>query len=92
MECATIKKGIECSFMTTKGCSYRSGICQQIVEQCNGCNRPAEYAEGWFCTACPEPSAKWRNGNCNLASHVSKAAEAAQAKVNPLKASKRGGR
>jgi hypothetical protein len=35
---------------------------------------------------------KWKNGNCNLATHVTSAAVAAKAKVNPLKASKRGGR
>ena len=92
MECATIKKGIECSFMTAKGCSYGNGICQKIVEQCSGGNRQAEYTEGWYCTACPEPSAQWRNGNCNLASHVSSTAAAAKTKINPLKASKRGSR
>ncbi len=92
MECATIKKGVECSFMTTKGCSYKSGICRQIVDQCNGCNRQTETPDGWFCTACPEPSIKWRNGNCNLASHVTQAEEGAKTKINPLKASKRGSR
>jgi hypothetical protein len=92
MECATIKKGIECSFMTKRGCSYSSGICQQIVEQCNGCNRQAEFSQGWYCTACPEPSVKWRNGDCNLASHVSSSQAAAKTKLNPLKASKRGSR
>ena len=92
MECATIKKGTECAFMTPKGCSYSSGICQQIVEHCSGCNRQIEFGEGWYCSACPEPSAKWRNGACNLASHVRNTAAETKNKVNPLKASKRSSR
>ena len=92
MHCTTIKEGMECSFMTAKGCSYNDGICHQIVEQCQGCNRGAELSSGWFCTACPEPATKWKNGNCNMASHVNTATTAAKAKINPLKASKRGRR
>lgn len=92
MICTTIKEGMECPFMSAKGCSYKGGICHQIVEQCQGCNRGTELPTGWYCAACPEPSVKWKNGNCNLASHVSAAASATQAKINPLKASKRGNR
>ena len=92
MHCTTIKEGKECPFMTAKGCSYNDGICHQIVEQCQGCNRGAEFSAGWFCTACPEPASKWKNGNCNLASHVSAATTSTKTKINPLKASKRGRR
>jgi hypothetical protein len=92
MICTTIKNGAECAFMTVKGCSYNGGICHQIVEQCKGCNRGAEFPSGWYCTACPNPSLKWKNGNCNLATHVTVAAESAKTKINPLKASKRGNR
>ena len=92
MNCTTIKEGIECPFMTAKGCSYTDGICHQVVEQCQGCNRGSEFSSGWFCTACPEPAAKWKKGNCNFASHVSTATTSAKAKINPLKASKRGRR
>ena len=92
MNCTTIKEGMECPFMTAKGCSYNDGICHQVVEQCQGCNRGSEFSSGWFCTACPEPAAKWKNGNCNFASHVSTATNSAKAKINPLKASKRGRR
>jgi hypothetical protein len=89
MICTTIKESAECPFMSAKGCSYNEGICHQIVEQCQGCNRGAEYSAGWYCSACPDPSAKWKNGNCNMASHVSAAAGSTKAKINPLKASKR---
>lgn len=92
MICTTIKQGQECPFMSAKGCSYTGGICQQIVEQCQGCNRGSEFTSGWYCTSCPEPSVKWKNGNCNLASHVSAAGSTNKVKINPLKASKRGNR
>ncbi len=77
--------------MTAKGCAYKGGICQQIVEQCSGCGRQGQYSSGWYCTACPDPSTKWRNGICNLATHVSASAPAPEnkQKINPLKASKR---
>jgi hypothetical protein len=44
-----------------------------------------------YCSACPEPALKWKWGNCNMATHVVTAAENKQ-KINPLKASKRGGK
>jgi hypothetical protein len=89
MICTTIKEGVECPFMSASGCSYNGGICHQVVEQCQGCNRGTEYASGWYCSACPEPQTKWKNGNCNLASHVSSASAGSKTKINPLKASKR---
>ncbi|QTA85947.1 PxxKW family cysteine-rich protein [Desulfonema magnum] len=90
MVCTTVRKGQECPFMTAKGCSYNGGICHEAVEQCNGCNRRIEFSSAWFCSASPEPALKWKNGNCNLASHVSSATASTQKKINPLKASKRG--
>ena len=90
MVCTTIRKGMMCPFMTAKGCSYNGGICHEIVEQCGGCNRSAEFSSSWYCTACPDPSLKWKRGNCNLASHIRLAGSEGKAKINPLKASKRG--
>lgn len=75
--------------MTANGCSYNGGICHEIVESCDGCGRKVEFSAGWFCSACPEPSTKWKAGHCNLATHVAKAAAGTQQKINPLKASKR---
>lgn len=93
MICQTVRKGNECVFMNAKGCSYNGGVCHEIVEACKGCNRAAEIETGWYCSACPEPSIKWKNGNCNLATHVTNATEVTQKqKINPLKASKRGSR
>ncbi len=93
MRCTSVKPGVECAFMTAKGCAHKGGICHQIVEQCNGCGRQGQFGSGWYCTSCPEPSTKWRNGICNLATHVAAGGSAADSKkVNPLKASKRGSR
>ncbi len=89
MVCKTVRDGMECPFMTVKGCSFNGGICHEIVDQCSGCNRSSEYQSGWYCAACPEPSVKWKNGNCNLASHVTTASSQKKSKINPLKASKR---
>ncbi len=89
MICETVRKGQDCPFMSKKGCTFNGGSCKEVVEMCNGCNRMTEYGEGWYCTASPQPSMKWKLGNCNLATHIVAEAAAAQAKVNPLKASKR---
>jgi Family of unknown function (DUF6811) len=91
MVCTTIRKGFECPFMTVEGCSYNGGICHEIVEQCNGCNRSIELSSRWYCSACPDPSLKWKTGDCNCASHVTRTT-VSNAKINPLKASKRGNR
>jgi hypothetical protein len=88
MLCTTVRTGLECPFMKAAGCSYNGGICHEIVEQCKGCKRTVEYVSCWYCSACPDPSIKWKNGNCNMASHVVTVAKEA-AKVNPIKASKR---
>ena len=89
--CKTVRKGQECALMTAKGCSYNGGFCHPVVEPCEGCNRRTEIEGAWYCTACPEPALKWKNGNCNLATHIV-AAVVAKTKINPLKASKRGGK
>jgi hypothetical protein len=89
MICTTLRNGTDCPFMTKNGCGYKGGVCHHVVEACNGCGRSQEYTSGWFCASCPEPSAKWKNGKCNLATHVTIQVVASKAKINPLKASKR---
>ncbi len=78
--------------MTVEGCSYNGGSCHHVVEKCDGCNRSQELSSGWYCSACPEPAVKWKNGSCNLATHVAKTAAVSGTRINPLKASKRGNR
>ncbi|MGB5984830.1 MAG: PxxKW family cysteine-rich protein [Desulfobacterales bacterium] len=90
MICDTIRKGSDCAFMTAKGCSYNGGLCHEIVEQCQGCQRTIEQNSGWYCAACPEPALKWKQGHCNFATHAAASADSAvKSKVNPIKASKR---
>ncbi|MGD8251908.1 MAG: PxxKW family cysteine-rich protein [Desulfobacterales bacterium] len=89
MNCTTVRKGQECPFMTAVGCSYNDGICRQAVEQCDGCGRKVEFSSAWYCSACPEPSARWKTGSCNMATHVSASGADTKTKINPLKASKR---
>ncbi len=92
MDCLTVKPGVECVFMTKEGCSFNGGTCHQAVEACDGCNRTSEHSSGWYCMACPDPSQKWKNGKCNLATHVKEEIKVETAKLNPLKASKRNAR
>jgi len=92
MVCVTIREGYECAFMTAKGCGYKGGNCNEIVDQCDGCNRSIELSSGWYCSAYPEPAAKWKNSSCNFATHVTTDDKVAKVKINPLKASKRGSR
>ena len=89
MICTTVRKGYDCPFMTAKGCSYNGGSCVEAVEACKGCSKILEIETGWYCSAFPEPALKWKNGVCNMATHVKAGEISAQAKVNPLKASKR---
>ena len=94
MECDTVRAGTnfsECPFMGKKGCTYTGGSCNEIIEDCNGCNRVIEVSGKKYCKTVPDPTSKWKAGACNFASHITreKAMENIH-KLNPLKASKRG--
>lgn len=89
MICETVKAGTDCAFMTKSGCGYNGGSCHAVVEQCDGCQRIVDVATGRYCASYPNPANKWRTGSCNFATHVKSGATTQQAKVNPLKASKR---
>ncbi len=89
MICKTMKKGVECFFMTKKGCSYNGGRCYPVVERCEGCERIQEFPEGRFCSVFPDPAARWRHGNCSMATHIGEKKETKPKMINPIKASKR---
>lgn len=89
MICDTVRKGDECVFMAASGCKYNGGACKPVVEQCEGCRRVCEFEGQTYCTAAPEPALKWKNGNCNMATHVKTVVETKKQKINPIKASKR---
>ncbi len=89
MQCVTLKNGLECAFMTRKGCTFNGGRCHPVVEKCQGCSRTETFEEGIFCTVAPNPATKWNGRPCNFASHLERAKETKEQKLNPLKASKR---
>lgn len=89
MICTTIREGDDCVFMTAKGCGYNEGACLPIIDECKGCARTSEFKTSAYCTAAPDPSLKWKNGNCNIATHAKTVVTTKKQKINPIKASKR---
>lgn len=77
-------------------------IFEPIIDQCQGCARiitqtsfgvrPNVYLvpEVRYCKACQVPSAKWKNGHCNLATGdmFRGKSQVIESKINPMKASK----
>ncbi|MDR2162215.1 MAG: PxxKW family cysteine-rich protein [Desulfovibrio sp.] len=74
--------------MTPEGLRYKGVLFFPVIEKCAGCSRIREFGEHSYCSSYAAPVAKWSLGDCNFATHV-RAAQASQARVNPLKASKR---
>ena len=70
------------------GIKFKGIVLKPIVEQCEGCAKAEAFEDVQYCTLYPAPDRKWSLGKCNSATHIKIVAEA-QAKVNPLKASKR---
>lgn len=89
MICTTVREGVDCSFMTNKGCSFNGGQCYNIVKDCEGCKFIVEFPGGKHCQIYPDPASRWTMGACNFASHVDREKVIAEHKLNPLKASKR---
>jgi len=68
---------------------YASGMFQPVIDKCEGCGHIVEASAQRFCDAYIVPSAKWRLGICNFATHAKPEIVTAKTRVNPLKASKR---
>lgn len=92
MQCQTVLPGTECTFWTKNGCSAEGGSCQNVIEECEGCERIVEGTTGPVCSAAPSPVKKWMSGLCNFATHRKVEIKVEELKINPLKASKRAGR
>lgn len=73
---------------TAEGMLYNGALFRPVIDKCDGCGRVREFEGANYCSSYPMPEAKWSYGLCNFSTHM-KAQTAAQAKVNPLKASKR---
>ncbi|MBW6510659.1 MAG: PxxKW family cysteine-rich protein [Desulfuromonadaceae bacterium] len=89
MQCQTIQPGNECNFWTKKGCSFEGNACHNVVVACEGCDRIVNSEIGSVCSSYPAPEKKWATGLCNFATHQKVKIDSVEAKVNPLKASKR---
>lgn len=89
MVCTSVKEGQTCSFMSKKGCLFNGGTCHSIIEQCEGCQRIGVFPTGKYCLVFPDPTAKWRIGDCTMATHLKVSRKKGNGKLNPLKASKR---
>ena len=73
---------------TPDGMMYNGALFQPVIDKCEGCARIREFEGSNYCSSYPMPSGKWSLGICNFSTHA-RTAQAAQGKVNPLKASKR---
>ena len=73
---------------TPEGMMFNGAVFQPVIDKCEGCGRVRDFEGAQYCSSYPMPASKWTMGNCNFSTHA-RATQAAQAKVNPLKASKR---
>lgn len=79
---------LENAAKTADGVMVNGFVVLPIIDKCEGCDRVRDFEDQKYCASYPTPERKWVGGRCNFSTHV-KAAVAAAAKVNPLKASKR---
>jgi len=63
-------------------------IKEPVAPQCGGCENIEYDHVQHVCKRYAMPAARWRRGNCPMATHIKKEATTA-VKLNPLKASKR---
>jgi hypothetical protein len=74
---------------TGNAVNYSDGPFQPIIEKCDGCDRIVEENSSQYCKTYTDPTAKWRLGICNFATHAKPEIEVVTVRVNPLKAAKR---
>jgi Family of unknown function (DUF6811) len=89
MQCQTVLPGTECTFWSKQGCNFNGNSCQNVIGECEGCERIVEGTIGKVCSVAPSPERKWAAGLCNMATHRKVEIKTVEAKVNPLKASKK---
>ena len=73
---------------TPEGMLYNGAVFKPVIDKCEGCARVRDFDGSNYCSSYPMPAAKWSMGICNFSTHT-KVSTVTQAKVNPLKASKR---
>jgi len=72
-----------------KEIKYSAGSFQPIAEQCDGCERVVTEDGATYCKTYVNPTAKWRIGICNFATHAKPEIKVVTVRINPLKAAKR---
>ena len=87
MICQTIKNGIDCGFMTKKGCGFNGGSCNAIIDKCEGCGKVIECPTGKVLPCLSGPGRKVADRQCPTATHLKLDVKETTQKVNPLKAS-----
>lgn len=92
MQCQTVQPGAECTFWGKNGCVFEGNACQNIVDDCEGCERIVDSTIGKVCSVAPAPKQKWAVTICNFATHRKIEKTVVEQRINPLKASKRGGK
>ena len=68
---------------------YTDGRFETIIEKCDGCGRVVEKEGAKYCASYLYPSAKWKLGFCNFATHAKPEITVTKIRINPLKAAKR---
>ncbi|NOQ47443.1 MAG: hypothetical protein GQ559_12405 [Desulfobulbaceae bacterium] len=74
---------------TSENKKYSERAFQPVLEQCEGCDRIVEENDAMYCRTYINPSAKWRLGICNFATHAKPEVKVVKVRINPLKAAKR---
>lgn len=90
-KCDSIRMGQYCRFMGRAGCTYNPCGCRPIDEKCVGCDNVMGYIGELFCKSYVNPTARWGAINCGTATHLEGEKGVTGTKLNPIKASKRGG-
>jgi hypothetical protein len=65
---------------------------QPVASQCVGCGHIRLSDGVAYCNSYANPAAKWSAGMCNFATHAKIEKKVDNKMINPLKASKRGGK
>jgi len=74
---------------TSETVELSAGPFQPVIEQCEGCDRIVEQNTIRYCKTYVNPTAKWRLGMCNFATHAKPEIKIVKVRINPLKAAKR---
>ncbi|MDR1049887.1 MAG: PxxKW family cysteine-rich protein [Deltaproteobacteria bacterium] len=77
--------------MAKKGCGFLGGACKAVDAKCDGCDRVQTVGDSKYCKAFPDPSVRWRIGNCSMATHIKSesAKDSAKVRVGQQKQKKR---